>query len=289
MGFSWGEGTFLSMSSTLFLEFDLFWVWTFLQVPSFPWVHTFSWVQWVWQSLWVPRNSLNPWVPRSLLGDWMYNPSSDGEKNCIVCRLFCIFFIIIIITIIVIILIVVLLNCLYVNPQVSLFVHSPPDPTGGRSEWAAAWSLLPAAGLNHDRLPHARQTAWDRHCWRRELQERTCMPGPRVLSGKSLMWSVFLPAPEWHPPVRHGDRHPPSSAKPVCQGHCISPHLAWCSGSGQDFAMSLAPVLTEGWDSFHLTVNLYRWEVYSWNSHPRAALGMRCRETSLSKVRFTSP
>jgi len=36
---------------------------------------------------------------------------------------------------------VVLFNCLYLNPQVLLFVHSPPQPAAGRrSEWVAMWS-----------------------------------------------------------------------------------------------------------------------------------------------------
>jgi len=34
----------------------------------------------------------------------------------------------------------VLLNCLYLNPQVLLVVHSSPALGMGRGEWAAAWS-----------------------------------------------------------------------------------------------------------------------------------------------------
>ena len=50
------------------------------------------------------------------------------RKNCIVCNLFCMF----VITIFIIISFVVLLNCLYLNPWVLPFVHSPPHPTGGK-------------------------------------------------------------------------------------------------------------------------------------------------------------
>ena len=71
--------------------------------------------------------------------------SLGTEKNCIEYSLFCIFIIIIVTIIIIIVIIiiiiiiiititipsfVVLLNCLYLNPQVLLFVHSPPHPTG---------------------------------------------------------------------------------------------------------------------------------------------------------------
>ena len=51
-----------------------------------------------------------------------------GKRNCIVCSLFCIFFIISIFF-------AVLWNCLFPNPRVLLFVHSPPHlAAGGRSE-----------------------------------------------------------------------------------------------------------------------------------------------------------
>jgi len=45
---------------------------------------------------------------------------------------------------------VVLLNCLYLNPQVLPFVHSPPHPTVGEGEGSARSCLVLAAGLNHD-------------------------------------------------------------------------------------------------------------------------------------------
>jgi len=52
-------------------------------------------------------------------------------------------------TIIIIPSFVVLLSCLYLNPQVLLFVHSLPHPTAvGNSEKVAVWSYLPAVGLN---------------------------------------------------------------------------------------------------------------------------------------------
>jgi len=81
-----------------------------------------------------------------LLKDWLHNWSSGGEKNCLVSSLFCILLfifdvddvIVVIIIVIIIIIIVVLLSCLYLNPQVLLFVHSPSHPTGvggGASEW----------------------------------------------------------------------------------------------------------------------------------------------------------
>jgi len=52
---------------------------------------------------------------------------SGSEKSCIVYSWFCIFFINIII---IVPFFVVLLNCLYLNPRVLLFVHFPPNPTG---------------------------------------------------------------------------------------------------------------------------------------------------------------
>jgi len=50
---------------------------------------------------------------------------SDHCKNCIVHGLLCIFLIIIIPSF------AVLLNCLYLNPQVLLFICFPPHLTGG--------------------------------------------------------------------------------------------------------------------------------------------------------------
>ena len=139
--------------------------------------------------------------------------------------------------------------------QASLAVCLYPEVTVGRSTrlfWDFGCLIL-------DKQRHTGQAAArDRQCWQREPGEGSCTPGPQVLLGKSPMWSMFLPAPECHPPTRRGDRHPPPSAKPVCRGHHISSHQAWCPGSRQHFAMSLAPFPTEGWDSFHLTVNLCR-------------------------------
>lgn len=63
--------------------------------------------------------------------------------------------------------------------------------------------------------------AQDRECWRREPGEGTCVPGPEVLLGKSLMWSMFLPAPEWHPW---------GQAPTFCKAHLLQP--AQCPGSG---------------------------------------------------------
>ena len=64
---------------------------------------------------------------------------SDGEKNCIVYSLFCIFSIIfvIIITISINISFVALLNCFYLNPRVSPFVHFPSLLWGVEGERAA--------------------------------------------------------------------------------------------------------------------------------------------------------
>jgi len=61
------------------------------------------------------------------------NPSSGGERNCIVYSLFCKFIISSAIRIIssVSISFVVLLNCLYLNPRVSLLCISPPHPSVG--------------------------------------------------------------------------------------------------------------------------------------------------------------
>jgi len=67
---------------------------------------------------------------QSLRGDWLHNRSLGGGKNGIVCHLFCMFIIIIII----IPSFVVMLNCLYLSSGVLLFVHSPPQPAGGREE-----------------------------------------------------------------------------------------------------------------------------------------------------------
>jgi len=66
-------------------------------------------------------------------GYWLHNRSLGRENNCIAYSLFCIFFIN---TSISIPFFVVLLNCLYLNPQVLLFSHSPPYPAvgGGVSE-----------------------------------------------------------------------------------------------------------------------------------------------------------
>jgi len=66
------------------------------------------------------------------------NWSSGGKK--IIYSLFCIFIIIIIFSSICF---VVLLNCLYLNPQVLLFVHfSSPCCLSGRGERVAAWCLV---------------------------------------------------------------------------------------------------------------------------------------------------
>ena len=51
------------------------------------------------------------------------------RKNCIVYSLFRVFTVIIVVVII-IVSFVVWLNCLYLSPQVLLFIHSPPHPTG---------------------------------------------------------------------------------------------------------------------------------------------------------------
>jgi len=50
-----------------------------------------------------------------------------------------------IIVILVIPSIVVLLNCLYLNPQVLLFVHSPPHRTWGKGQ--SEWLSGPVCGL----------------------------------------------------------------------------------------------------------------------------------------------
>jgi len=77
-----------------------------------------------------------PGNPLLLLRDRLCNQSSGGEKIVL-----CIAFFILIITIAFIVIIsFVLLNCLYLNPQVLLFVHSLSHPTAGWSERAAAWS-----------------------------------------------------------------------------------------------------------------------------------------------------
>jgi len=67
--------------------------------------------------------------------------SLDSKKNCIAYSLFCIFssssnssssisFF-------------VLLNCLYLNPRVLPFVHSPPYPTGAQGmEWVSSCLVL---------------------------------------------------------------------------------------------------------------------------------------------------
>ena len=61
------------------------------------------------------------------------NRSSGGEKNCVVYSLFCIF-IIISSSSSSSISFVALLNCLYLNSQVSPFIHSPAHPAGGERE-----------------------------------------------------------------------------------------------------------------------------------------------------------
>ena len=73
-----------------------------------------------------------------LLGDWLCSQSLGGEKNCAVYHLFCKFFITIIPSF------VVLLNCCYLNPQVLLFVHSPPHHIGGGKEQVSACMILVA-------------------------------------------------------------------------------------------------------------------------------------------------
>ena len=129
MGVGQGEGILFlvslkfSASSTFFCEFGKF-----------------------CEFLWVLR------LPWSLLRDWLHNQASGGEKDCIVYSLFSIFIIIIIIfittTIIIIHFFVFLLNCLYLNPQVLLFVHSPPHPTAGvGGERAALWCLVVSCQL----------------------------------------------------------------------------------------------------------------------------------------------
>jgi len=40
---------------------------------------------------------------------------------------------------------VVLLNCLYLNPQVLLFVRSPARPTAGGEEQVSRWVVLVAS------------------------------------------------------------------------------------------------------------------------------------------------
>jgi len=66
------------------------------------------------------------------------NQLLHGEKNCIVYSLFCILITAIIIIIVISITFIVLLNCLYLSPRVSPFVHvfSPPrwQGRGGLSE-----------------------------------------------------------------------------------------------------------------------------------------------------------
>jgi len=80
----------------------------------------------------------------------------SGEKKCIAYSLFCIFIIIIVIIITIIsisIYYVVSLNCLYLIPQISPFVHfSSPSFWGGKggvSKWLSG-AELSAAGLNYD-------------------------------------------------------------------------------------------------------------------------------------------
>jgi len=72
----------------------------------------------------------NPQVLRASARDRLCNRSLGTEKNSTVYHLFRIFFIIItVITIITVIpSFVVLLNCLYLNLQILLFVHSHPHP-----------------------------------------------------------------------------------------------------------------------------------------------------------------
>jgi len=86
-----------------------------------------------------PRVLQNLWGPQSLLRDWLRNQSSGSEKNCIGHNLFCIF----IIMVVIIPSFVVLLNCLYLNPGVLLFVCSPLHPAG-RKERATGCVVLVA-------------------------------------------------------------------------------------------------------------------------------------------------
>ena len=140
-------------------------------ILSFPWVRTFPWVwsssqwvqtcpsvrsfSWVWWVLWNSRDHWNLWAPGNLqvlqllLRDWLRNWLLGCEKNCMVYSLFCIFSNI---SSNGSIFLVVLLNCLYLSPWVSPFVHFfSPSHCGGRGgvseQLSGAW--FPAAGLNH--------------------------------------------------------------------------------------------------------------------------------------------
>ena len=94
----------------------------------FPWVQSLSRVWqvlhnlWVWRNLWAPGN---PQIPQSLLRHWLrISRWAVRKKEIALCvGLFCIL-------ISSSISFVVLLNCLYLNPRVLLFVPSPPHPTG---------------------------------------------------------------------------------------------------------------------------------------------------------------
>ena len=94
----------------------------------------------------VPRNL---WVPRSLCEDGLCTRSSVSEKKTVL-HIAC--FAYSVITIIIFFPFVVLLNHFYLNPRVLFFPTLLPSHCRGSSEWAAAWSSLPAAGLNHDTL-----------------------------------------------------------------------------------------------------------------------------------------
>ena len=84
----------------------------------------------------------NPHVPQSLLRDRLQNQSSETENNCIVHHLFCIFCIIIVVVVFIIPSFVFLLSCLYLNPWVLRFVHSPSCPTEEGEKWARGCLVL---------------------------------------------------------------------------------------------------------------------------------------------------
>ena len=105
----------------------------------FPWVQNLSclgvWTfSGIWPFSWIPWYLWTSGGVRDLCSGLAVNQSLGGEKNCILYSMFCVFIIIIIIISSSSIYFFVSLNCLYLNPQVSLLVHfSSPFWWGGKA------------------------------------------------------------------------------------------------------------------------------------------------------------
>jgi len=134
---SWPRG-----KNALFCEFEFSLLWESSAFWEFELFHEFGVLLWVWQVMrnsqvwrnpqnsWAPGNPQDPW---SLRRDWLHNSSLGREKKIVLSiHWFAYSWLLsslVLLVVVVVFSFIVSLYCLYLNPRVLPFIHSPPHPT----------------------------------------------------------------------------------------------------------------------------------------------------------------